>query len=342
MSEKHVAYKVGVFVVATLIVAATMVIVLGGFSFRSGYSLRVDYAFSGNVKPGAPVKLAGIKVGHVEDVALLPLETIKNNITSGERPLVRVHLWVEDRVAESLRQDAEFFINTSGVLGEQYVEIVPGTDYEHPPLGKHEEALRGTDPPRTDLIVSRLYMVLDSLSRVLVEDREYIRKLLVDGAGSLHALNGILQQNQGAIHNLLLSANTLAQEAGQGLHTLNAGMGPKEVRNTIEKVQRLLTTSEGSLRTLTPPAQALLDDAKRVTSLLSETRIQGAFHAVEQASILAEKSSKVVDKVDGLMRNVVEGKGSIGALLVREELYADLREMLRDLKKNPWKFFWKE
>ena len=33
---------------------------------------------------------------------------------------------------------------------------------------------------------------------------------------------------------------------------------------------------------------------------------------------------------------------SAGALIAREEIYADLREMLRDLKKNPWKFFWKE
>jgi phospholipid/cholesterol/gamma-HCH transport system substrate-binding protein len=39
---------------------------------------------------------------------------------------------------------------------------------------------------------------------------------------------------------------------------------------------------------------------------------------------------------------VRKGNGTAGALLVREEIYADLREMIRDLKRNPWKFFWKE
>ena len=35
------------------------------------------------------------------------------------------------------------------------------------------------------------------------------------------------------------------------------------------------------------------------------------------------------------------GKTS-GPLLSRDELYSDLRELIRDLKRNPWKFFWKE
>ena len=36
------------------------------------------------------------------------------------------------------------------------------------------------------------------------------------------------------------------------------------------------------------------------------------------------------------------GKGTAGALLSRDEVYSDLRELIRDLKRNPWKFFWKE
>jgi phospholipid/cholesterol/gamma-HCH transport system substrate-binding protein len=43
-----------------------------------------------------------------------------------------------------------------------------------------------------------------------------------------------------------------------------------------------------------------------------------------------------------MVTDLRKGKGTAGALLVREEVYADLREMIRDLKRNPWKFFWKE
>jgi phospholipid/cholesterol/gamma-HCH transport system substrate-binding protein len=39
---------------------------------------------------------------------------------------------------------------------------------------------------------------------------------------------------------------------------------------------------------------------------------------------------------------VRKGKGTAGALLVDPQIYDDLKELVRDLKRNPWKFFWKE
>ena len=40
--------------------------------------------------------------------------------------------------------------------------------------------------------------------------------------------------------------------------------------------------------------------------------------------------------------HVRAGRGTVGALLMDEEIYDDLQEMVRDLKHNPWKFFWRE
>ena len=37
-----------------------------------------------------------------------------------------------------------------------------------------------------------------------------------------------------------------------------------------------------------------------------------------------------------------KGRGTVGALLVDQQIYDDLKELTRDLKRNPWKFFWKE
>jgi len=311
---------------------------LGGFSFRSGYTIQVDYNFSGNVKPGAPVKLAGIKVGRVEDVTLMGGEIDE---ATGRRVLVRVHVWIEDRVKKSIRKDAEFFINTSGVLGEQYLEIVPGDDYEQAELGAGV-TVRGVDPPRTDLIVSRLFMVLDSLSKVLVEDRDYIRQLLVDGAGTVRELNGLLSENHEELGKLISNTGGLADEATKTLITVNEGLSASSIRNTMRGAQSLMSTAETSLRQVTPKANTLLGDATRVTGMLTEKRLDRALKVADEAVALGGKAGKLVGNVDGMVTDIRAGKGSVGALLVREEIYADLREMLRDLKKNPWKFFWKE
>jgi phospholipid/cholesterol/gamma-HCH transport system substrate-binding protein len=62
----------------------------------------------------------------------------------------------------------------------------------------------------------------------------------------------------------------------------------------------------------------------------------------DDAVSLTGKAGKLIDNVDGMVTDVRQGKGTAGALLVKQEIYADLREMIRDLKRNPWKFFWKE
>jgi phospholipid/cholesterol/gamma-HCH transport system substrate-binding protein len=158
MRDRAIEFKVGLLIVAGVAVFAGFLFLLGNFSFGSGYTLYVDYGFSGNIQPGAPVKVSGIKVGKVEEVEFLGGRVVDE--ATGRRVQVRIEVWVEERVEETIRQDAEFFINTSGVLGEQYLEIVPGDDYQRPALAA-DSVVRGIDPPRTDLIIARLYVVLD-------------------------------------------------------------------------------------------------------------------------------------------------------------------------------------
>src|SRR4030095_4270912 len=202
MRDRGIEFKVGALILAGLLVFGGFIFLLGNFSFRSGYQLSVDYGFSGNVQPGAPVKVSGIKVGKVKTVEFLGGREVDR---AGRRIQVRVGIWVEDRVRDSIRRDAEFFINTSGVLGEQYLEIVPGDDYDHPPLGE-DVVVRGIDPPRTDLIVARLYVVLDQLSSVLTEDRDFISNLLKNGAGAVAELERLLRENHTELGQLIGSA----------------------------------------------------------------------------------------------------------------------------------------
>src|SRR5262245_48030352 len=131
MKERGLEFKVGLLIVGALAILVGFVFVLGNFSLGKGYHIYVDYNFSGNIQPGAPVKVSGIKVGKVQDVEFWggKLDPKRNR-----RVQVRLKVWVQDRVKETIRQDAEFFVNTAGVLGEQYLEIAPGS-YDKPALG---------------------------------------------------------------------------------------------------------------------------------------------------------------------------------------------------------------
>jgi hypothetical protein len=53
-------------------------------------------------------------------------------------------------------------------------------------------------------------------------------------------------------------------------------------------------------------------------------------------------ASTLLGTANAIASDLRAGKGTVGNLLSRDELYTDLRELIRDLKRNPWKVFWKE
>jgi phospholipid/cholesterol/gamma-HCH transport system substrate-binding protein len=343
MRERGLEFKVGLLILISSAILVGFIFVLGNFSLRSGYSIQIDYDYVGSLQPGAPVKVSGIKVGKVTGIEFLGG---KEDPAIKQRVQVRVTAWIEDRVRDSVRSDAEFFINTAGVLGEQYLEIVPGHDWDHPPIAEgatiHDDHLVH-NPPRTDLVVARLYDVLDGVSSVLHDDRDAIKHLLANGASAVAEVNKLLVDNRVSLGELIVSTGQLAKEGKLTLTKVNAGLGDgRPIASVIADADATLVTARSTLTTITPNAAALLSDATRVTGLITEQRLGGIDHAVDNASGAAGRAGTLLDNVIGLVTDVRAGKGTAGALLARDELYSDLRELIRDLKRNPWKFFWKE
>ena len=79
-----------------------------------------------------------------------------------------------------------------------------------------------------------------------------------------------------------------------------------------------------------------------MTGLVTEQRIDKAIDAADKAATAAGKAGGLIDNVNGMVTDLRAGKGTAGALLAKDDVYADLRELIRDFKRNPWKFFWKE
>ncbi|MBX3161419.1 MAG: MCE family protein [Deltaproteobacteria bacterium] len=343
MRERGLEFKVGLLILVSSAILLGFIFVLGNFSLRPGFTVQVDFNYIGSLQPGAPIKVSGIKVGKVKDI-----EFFGGQVDPGieQRVQVRVTAWIEDRARDSIRGDAEFFINTAGVLGEQYLEIVPGKDWERPPIQAdaiiHDDK-RVHDPPRTDLVVARLNEVLEGVSEVLREDRGSIKNLLANGASAVAEVNKMLVDNRAPIGDLITQGAGLAREAQKSLAKVNTGLGDgKMVATLLYDADQTLRTAQSTMTTLTPPAVALMTDATRVTNTITEARIDRAITAADKAAAAAGQAGGLIDNVNGLVTDLRSGKGTAGALLARDELYSDLRELIRDLKRNPWKLFWKE
>ena len=344
MRERGLEFRVGLLILVSSAILVAFIFVLGNFSLRSGFNIYVDYDYIGSLQPGAPVKVSGIKVGKVEAVDFLGGKPDPK--LDGKRVQVRVTVWIEDRVRDSVRSDAEFFINTAGVLGEQYLEIVPGRDWEKPAIAPNA-IIHGApavhDPPRTDLVVARLYEVLDGIADVLHDDRDAIKNLLSNSANAVKEANQILVDNHQQIGELIANGSSLAKEAKVTLSKVNNGLGDgRPVATLVADADATLKSAQNTMTTLTPSAQALMADATRVTKIVTEERIDKAINAADKAATAAGKAGGLIDNVNGMVSDLRAGKGTAGALLAKDDVYSDLRELIRDLKRNPWKFFWKE
>ena len=85
------------------------------WSFQKDYLVTAQFDNIGGLKPGAAVKSAGVVVGRVKAIDF-----------DGESFQARVTLALEAR--HQFPKDSSLSILTSGLLGEQYVGIVPGAD----------------------------------------------------------------------------------------------------------------------------------------------------------------------------------------------------------------------
>jgi phospholipid/cholesterol/gamma-HCH transport system substrate-binding protein len=124
----------------------------------------------------------------------------------------------------------------------------------------------------------------------------------------------------------------VAAQSSMLVSTINKTVGDGEkirgiiadVHNVTGAVRRVVSKAEAKV-------EALLDNVDNAVRNASELVAQGK-----------DRVTRFLDQVQLLMNKVRDGEGTIGALLNDREMYDDAREMMKDLKRHPWKFLWKE
>ena len=111
---------VGIFVVAgiaALVMLAMKVGNLGTYNVSDAYQVHAYFNNVGGLKPKASIKSAGVVVGRVTGITL-----------DTERYEAKVEMSLDQRY--QFPKDTFVKILTSGLLGEQYIGLIPGGDSE--------------------------------------------------------------------------------------------------------------------------------------------------------------------------------------------------------------------
>jgi phospholipid/cholesterol/gamma-HCH transport system substrate-binding protein len=309
--------KVGAFLLLLLIATVVVVVLLGARSqlFKHTATLHARFPEVQGLRPGAPVRLSGVDIGHVADVGFAR-DRSDNQI--------HVELQVSHDALSRIGQDAVAHIDTQGLLGDRIIEIAAGA-VDSPPLHAGD-TIRTVPPTDFNRLIEQTGQVLTSVQHVAE-----------DAATTLHAIAdprmlANLRGSATSIRHLLLAA-----ERGPGLvHSLF--YDPRSARH----LDRLLVTADVLARRVdhgVARIDAVLDsvdkDGLQVVNNVSRAARQVGDTAsdVRRSRVISNLEHATQDLAD-MTAYMREGKGTLGALVVDPTVYEQLVTVLGGVARS--------
>ncbi|MGQ4618638.1 MCE family protein [Nocardia sp. R7R-8] len=288
MTARHSGLKLIVFLAATSVVSAMLVVVVGDLRFVPTYSYRALFTSASGMRTGDDVKVAGVPVGKVKSVEF------------AHDKLVEVAFTVDRDVP--VLQGSTAAIRYKNLIGDRYLEVTVHPDG----TGRRSE----NDP----IPVSQTEPALD-IDSLVNGFKPLLQGLDPDEANDLSAslievLNGRQQSIAQFIHQVGTLGNTLAdrdQVIGAMIRNLNLALG--SITATGDKFDRLVV----DLQTLVSGLNA---DQATITAGLDQ--IQAG--TTEVAQLLVDNRPAVTGDIDGLRQlatNLNADSGTLSLLLAK-------------------------
>ncbi len=157
-------FRVGALFAAAFVLSLLFAYWMGAFSFGPTRTLNVYYDFAGGIDRGSPVRLAGIRVGRVADVEFAK---------SGPH-ILKLKLKFSRESFQQITVDSKFFINLAGLIGERYIEVVPGTGA----TVENGADIVGISPPRIDQLLSQSFGIFGDLRDFFYDNQKGFQETL--------------------------------------------------------------------------------------------------------------------------------------------------------------------
>lgn len=257
--RKELARKrraVGFLFALAVLVSMVFAYWMGAFGMGPTAKLYVTYDFAGGLEAGSVVRLAGVKVGRVTSIDFVEREdsTGEANGETANKPAggsLKLKLEVSKSALKQIREGTQFYINLSGLIGERYVEVVPGTGA--PVANGH--TFRGEDPPRIDQLFSQ-------------------------GYGIFGDLRGFFNENKGDLQEILGSMNELARSVQKILSSVSP-----EQRRQLTVLLGNLAAMSGDLREVSSALRSTSDHLKEKNIERSFAHLQSLLRKGDEISI---------------------------------------------------------
>lgn len=305
-----------------LLFLGTMWLAGSGFG-REEREIRARFREVGQLMKGAHVKLRGVAIGRVEDIALEP---------EGEGVLVTMR--IRDDVV--LPEDPVVLLSPESMFGDWQAEIYARSSLPFYSFAEAREAdvLPGYSLPD----MSRLTAVADRIAQNLAVLTERIEIAFTEEtARNIREAIDNIQQVSEELGKLIEAQQRTAREVAGNLESATETLGEaaEAVRRAAAEVETAVAGGE-----LTRIVSSIEQTAARADTL--SALLLAASREFRTTVAAADSTVRIVGAV---ARSMQQGEGTLGRLAQDTTLYARLvesnallQELLRDFKENPRKY----
>ncbi len=326
--------KIGIIAVAAMVLAAMIIVAVGGAAgfFWQQYELKTKFPDVKGLKSGAVVRVAGVEVGKVSDVALSEAE-------------VEVVLQVKKGNEQRITSDSRASIGSLSLLGEPVIDISPKTtgtplkDGDYIPAGRAPGQLADVaDGAREGL--EQITAMLEGHSRgrgtvgKLFSDDELYKEI----TAFVTAAEGVtsnLRDGRGSIGRLIKDPvvyerlNASLENLQEMTRRINAGEGSLGRFLKDDALARSLTATSSNLEDVTG---RLKRNDNTLGKLLTEKELYDRFNSL-------------AGRIDTLVADMQKSEGTLQLVLHDKELYENInvaakeaRALIEAIRKDPKKY----
>ncbi|HEX2869215.1 MAG TPA: MlaD family protein [Ignavibacteriales bacterium] len=303
--------KVGLTVLAGLTVLFIFALLVGSneFLFSRTFTLYINLSNTAGLVDGAPVTLAGYKVG---DVKAIDFVTVNNE------PVIRVTLRIKKEYQPQIRSDSKVRVTSIGILGDKFVDISIGS-------------------PSAKLLTE--YSFLD------VEPTFSLENLTKNLAPNVDKFNSIMDNLKAVTDSISKGKGTL----GELINTRSAIEGLNSAIGKIDLALNALENKKGTLNRLlydTALYHGIASTAmslKKISEGLNQGR--GSLGKMIASDSLYLSLSKSSHQLNQFMQKAQQDSTVLGGLVGDRKLYKDintliteLNSLIMDIRQHPEKY----
>ena len=319
--------KVGIFVILGIIVLALFTFRVGKIAVREvGYRLYTHVQSAAGLDKNSPVRIAGVPVGKVEGILL-----------DGSKAKVTLHLPMNVQIPA----ESKVYVKSAGLLGEKYIEIVPGPGPRLiNPNGQIEEGGPSVDVDRvlTELssIGGDIKSVTQSLSQTLggKEGEKSLQEIVTGAKQTVENLQNITQtidRGQGTLGKLVKD-DTLYRET-------------KETVVNLNQVVKSIEGGEGTLgklakdEALYEQTKQMMEEAKNTFASLNQMALkiesgEGTLGKLVNDDSLYTETKETLANLNKVSKQIESGEGTLGKMVADDTLYVKTKETMEEAKET--------